>query len=556
MSSSRPLLSIEELSVAFADANGIDNEVVTSFSLQVRPKEIVGIVGESGSGKSVSLLSVTQLIDGAKLKAKRVDFSCESMQLKALHTCSDEELATLRGNHISYVFQEPMTALHPLFTCGKQVEEMILAHQNVTKADVKKEVIHLFEEMRLPDPERAYSSYPHQLSGGQRQRVMIAMALANNPDLVIADEPTTALDSVVQQAVIDRMVEGCKTRGAGLILVSHDLNLIKHTVDYLVVMYQGKIIEQGKAEEVVNHPKSEYTKGLLSCQPTFNKRASYLPTIADLANFDGNAFVAKKTAIRSLQPVLIDQEKPLMSITNLSKSYIKGKQVTVALKRIDLDIFSGETLGLVGESGCGKSTLAKILMKLLDYDSGEILFEGTPLDQNRKRFARKVQMIFQDPYSSLNPNMSVGETIAEPMLVHGLAKNKKEAKVKVSDLLIEVGLTEESFNKYPHAFSGGQRQRISIARALSVEPELIICDESVSALDVSVQAQILNLFNQIKRNRKLTYVFISHDLNVVSYFCDRIAVLEKGVIVELDSSEKISTHPEHDYTKMLMGHQH
>ncbi|MCB9261637.1 MAG: ABC transporter ATP-binding protein [Flavobacteriales bacterium] len=544
------LIDVQNLNIYF-DSNNQPIQVVKNFNLTLQTGQIVGIVGESGSGKSVSLLSLTRLIENARLQSDKMSFFVENEEIDLLHA-NQSQLRKIRGNHISYIFQEPMTALHPLFTCGFQVAESIMLHQHLDKNKALKKAIELFDEMRLPNAEAVAQSYPHQLSGGQRQRVMIALALANNPDVVVADEPTTALDSILQKDITEKMVMSCKQRQTGLVLISHDIKLIQEYTDHLIVMYKGSMVEQGKTADVVQNPQSIYTQSLLQCQPNLSKKSQVLPTIHELANYDGNSFIPKSfvNTLFEFKPI---ENEAYISISNLNKTFRNKNRTIQALANINFDIFKGETLGLIGESGCGKSTLSKIIIGLLQADSGEILFSGKPAYKQRKEFAKKVQMIFQDPYSSLNPSMKVGKIIGEVLSVHGITDTKSETKLKVEQLLIEVGLKPSDYDKYPHEFSGGQRQRISIARALAVEPDLIICDESVSALDVSVQAQILNLFNQLKATRQLTYLFISHDLNVVSYICDRILVMQNGEIVEQGSAEKIVTNPENSYTKVLLS---
>ncbi|MFT5513709.1 MAG: peptide/nickel transport system ATP-binding protein, partial [Bacteroidia bacterium] len=520
------LLNIENLSITFPSNDG-PTEVVHGFDLSLQAGQVIGIVGESGSGKSVSVLSITKLISNAKLSAQRVTYTPTGGNEINLLKADDVTLEQIRGQEIAYIFQEPMTALHPLFTCGQQVVEALQRHSKADHTTAKKKTIALFEEMQLPEPANMFKRYPHQLSGGQRQRVMIAMALSNDPAILIADEPTTALDSVLQKALTKHMVDSCKKRNTGLILISHDLQLIQDFTDEVIVMYQGNIIETGKTSDVVRAPKSIYTQSLLQCQPNFSKKSTVLPTIYELADYEDGKFKVKPFTDQrfTFQPISDD---PYIQVQQISKFFGKGDAKVQALTDVSFDIYKGETLGLIGESGCGKSTLSKIIIQLLEADSGSLLFQGKPANRDRKTFAKKVQMIFQDPYASLNPAMQVGDIIAEPIIVHKLAKGKKEVIAKVEALLEEVGLQAKDYNKYPHEFSGGQRQRISIARALAVEPDLIICDESVSALDISVQAQILNLFNQLKVNRQLTYLFISHDLNVVSYICDRIVVMQEG----------------------------
>ena len=543
------LLHVEDLSVSFL-SEGQPVKVVNSFNLNLEPGKVIGIVGESGSGKSVSMLSITRLLEGGKVTCAKMEVQ-DADHMLDLQAIEPAVLESIRGRVISYIFQEPMTALHPLFTCGQQIEESILWHQDKTATEARRTAIDLLDEMKLPNPERVHASYPHQLSGGQRQRVMIAMALANDPQVIIADEPTTALDSILQKELVENMVSSCKKRNAGLILISHDINVIRSYTDELIVMYKGDTIESGPTQQVINRPQSIYTESLLQCQPTFTKHGQWLPTIHELADYEDGEFTKKafKPTSFQFQPIGDDA---YIEVSGVSKTFVKKGIETRALQDVSFSIFKGETLGLIGESGCGKSTLSKVIIRLLQPDTGQVLFQGAP-SQNRKTFARKVQMIFQDPYSSLNPVLKAGDIIAEPLLVHRITSGKDETRNKVENLLTEVGLQPSDYDKFPHEFSGGQRQRISIARALAVEPDLIICDESVSALDVSVQAQILNLFNQLKTSRKLTYLFISHDLNVVSYICDRILVMRNGELLEEGDTQKIVTNPDQDYTRMLLS---
>lgn len=542
------LLNVENLNVSFPGKNE-QNQVVYDFGIKLHRGQVIGIVGESGSGKSVSLMSLVRLIENARISASKLTFLPDQTPIDLLRS-TESELETIRGRDIAYIFQEPMTALHPLFTCGQQIEEAIILHQSVSRKEARERCLLLLEEMKLPNPEDAAQKYPHQLSGGQRQRVMIAMALSNNPSLLIADEPTTALDSVLQKSLTRNMVESCKKRNTGLILISHDLQLIKDFTDEIIVMYKGRMIESGETKSIIENPTSPYTKSLLECQPVFERRSQVLPTIHELADFKDGVFVPKpfKPVQFRFAPV---EQTPYIEIKEINKTFSSKKGETKAVDHVSFNIFRGETLGLIGESGCGKSTVSKIITQIIPADSGDILFQGEPATKSRKQFARKVQMIFQDPYSSLNPSMKAGDIIAEPIQVHKLEKGKA-IRNKVNALLNEVGLQSSDYDKYVHEFSGGQRQRISIARALAVEPDLIICDESVSALDVSVQAQILNLFNELKMNRQLTYLFISHDLNVVSYICDRILVMRNGRILESGETEQIVKHPKEDYTRTLL----
>ncbi|MCB9246034.1 MAG: ABC transporter ATP-binding protein [Flavobacteriales bacterium] len=542
------LLDIQNLNIDFPTARGTFR-AVHGLNLQVQAGEIVAIVGESGSGKSVSMLALGRLLsENAILKADKLDYCYNGKMFRTLE-CSEQEMRLLRQHSIAYVFQEPMSALHPLFTCGFQVIEGVCSSGLLSKKEATSKAYALFEELRLPDPERIFHAYPHQLSGGQRQRVMLAMALMSDPDLVIADEPTTALDSVLQRAVIEIMANACKKRNAGLILISHDINVVRDYSDKTLVMYHGNLMETGITEQVLAQPVHPYTKALIACRPSFRSRNFSLPTINRLLEQDGDQFrelpfEAEAYPMRQLS------EEIVCSIRNLRVSY-PGRRKFVALNGIDLDVYKGETLGIVGESGSGKSTLAKVLTGLVTEYSG-VLNYAFGDQSSRKVFARKVQMVFQDPYASLNPNQSVMDCLAEVLKVHRICPSA-EIERSVHELLLEVGLKVEDAHKYPHEFSGGQRQRISIARALAVQPEIIVCDESVSALDVSVQAQILNLLKRLQISRDLTYLFITHDLDVVSYFSDRLLVLRNGEIVESGKTRRIVEDPQSTYCRELFA---
>jgi peptide/nickel transport system ATP-binding protein len=549
---SNPLLRIRNLNIFFGKKSQ-RKQVVFDYNLSLDRGEIIGIVGESGSGKSVSAMSIMRLIDNAELEVESMHLYHSKEDFVDLKNAEAKTLQAIRGKRVAYIFQEPMTALHPLFSCGKQLVENIRTHDKlISFSEARLKTIDLFGEMELPNPIQVFDSYPHQLSGGQRQRVMIAMALCNDPELLIADEPTTALDSVLQRQLIKQMVEGCKKRNSGLILISHDVQLIKNFTQRLIVMYAGKMVETGLTEEIIKSPQNLYTQSLLSCQPSFEKRSFILPTVKELTEENEGEFTAREFQARKLNFQPIDRNEPFIQVKGISKQFEQKGAIIQAVDDVSFDIFKGETLGLVGESGCGKSTLSKILINLINPDSGSVDFLSGR--SSSKSFARAVQMIFQDPYSSLNPSMRVGAMLNEVLSVHGIVKGKTPRKDKISELLKEVGLNAEDASRYPHEFSGGQRQRISIARALAVEPDLIICDESVSALDVSIQAQILNLFNELKISRKLTYLFISHDLKVVSYLCDRILVMKSGSILEASDTESLVNSPEAPYTKHLLSH--
>lgn len=469
------------------------------------------------------------------------------------------------------IFQEPMTSLNPVFTCGYQVQEAIMLHQKVSKEVAKQQTIALFQEVQLPRPEHIFESYPHQLSGGQKQRVMIAMALSCNPELLIADEPTTALDVTVQKTILELLLRLKTERNMGLIFISHDLAVISEIADELLVMYKGNIVEQGPAKQLFEHPQHPYTKGLLACRPAPQRRLKKLPIVADFLNENNEIGIQHLLAINSYTDAEIEQrraqlyrQKPLLQVKNLCTWYpikngIFGK-TTAHVKAVDdisFDIFPGETLGLVGESGCGKTTLGRSILRLVEPTSGNIIFENTDITKLGKSELRKmrrdVQLIFQDPYSSLNPKITVGNAIMEPLQVHKVFDTDQERKAHVLTLLEKVNLLPEHFDRYPHEFSGGQRQRIVIARALALKPKFIICDESVSALDVSVQAQVLNLLRELQAEFGLTYIFISHDLAVVKHISDRMIVMNKGRVEEEGFPEVIYNSPKAEYTKKLIA---
>jgi peptide/nickel transport system ATP-binding protein len=564
-----PLLEINELTISFQGEKAIDN-----ISLKINRGETLGIVGESGSGKSLTSLAIMQLLSKqALLDTGKIVLQLKDKEKINLTQLSEKELRKMRGNHIAMIFQEPMTSLNPVMTCGKQVNEVLMLHKDLSKKEATEKTLQLFEEVKLPRAKDIFNSYPHELSGGQKQRIMIAMAMACEPALLIADEPTTALDVSVQQAILDLIQQLKEKYNTTTIFISHDLNLVSNIADQIAVIYQGKIVEKGATKNIFSNPKHSYTKGLLGCRPPLNKRLKRLPLMEDfLSNSDNddnrlNYLLSTKNEIseveRQKKHFHIYKQKPLLEVKNLAISYPQKKsffgKVLTEVKAVDLvsfSLFRGETLGLVGESGCGKTSLGRSLLLLNKPSTGKILFEEKEILKFRskeiKAFRKKAQIIFQDPYGSLNPRITAGAAIMEPMTAHNLHK-KQDRKHKTIELLEKVGLTPSSFNRYPHEFSGGQRQRISIARALAVEPELLICDESVSALDVSVQAQILNLLNQLKEELKLTFLFISHDLSVVRYMSDRIMVMKAGKIIETKEADELFTTPEHNYTKKLLA---
>jgi peptide/nickel transport system ATP-binding protein len=547
------ILSIKNLSIAFGK-----NEVIHNISYTLDRNEILGIVGESGSGKSVSSLAILGLLPEHISKITNGSISYRDNDLTQL---SNKTFQKIRGNKIAMIFQEPMSSLNPSMTCGKQVEEILLQHTNLSKNQVTEETISLFEKVKLPDPKRVFKSYPHEISGGQKQRVMIAMAVACKPDILIADEPTTALDVTVQNDIVKLLKELQVETKMSIIFITHDLALISEIADRVLVMYKGNIVEQGPVETIFKNPEHNYTKALINARPSLDTRLKVLPTIQDFLSDRIPDEVISTKKRKEIHKKLYSQQ-PLLEVVNIEKEYISKSgwfskpQHFKAVNKISFKLYKGETLGLVGESGCGKSTLGNAILQLDKATAGSILYNGidiTKLSKTETRRLRKdIQIIFQDPYSSLNPRIPVGEAIIEPMKVHKLYASDKERKEKVIDILNRVGLSEDYFNRYPHEFSGGQRQRIGIARTIALQPKLIVCDESVSALDISVQAQVLNLLNELKADFGFTYIFISHDLAVVKYMSDQLLVMNQGKIEELDDADTIYNAPKKDYTKKLI----
>jgi len=551
------MLTIKNLSISFAGHQD-ENQVLFDVSYQLKKNEILGIVGESGSGKSVSSLAILGLLPEKQTKYNSGEINYLGEDLLEYNNADFQEL---RGNKIAMIFQEPMTSLNPSLTCGKQVAEVLERHLNLRASDAKQEVLVLFEKVKLPDPDTIFNKYPHQISGGQKQRVMIAMAIACKPDILIADEPTTALDVTVQREIILLLKSIQEETGMSIIFISHDLALVSEISDTVVVMYKGKIVENGSVSEVFNNPKHDYTKALINSRPSVNERLKVLPTIQDyLNNSISNAVISSCDRERNHE--IIYSAAPLLKVANVDKEYVtKGLLFTKdssfkAVNNVSFNLYEGETLGLVGESGCGKSTLGNAILQLDKATAGEIFYKGediTKISKSELRNLRKeIQLIFQDPYSSLNPRIPVGKAIMEPMQVHKLYKNSSERKEKTIELLKRVGLSEEHFYRYPHEFSGGQRQRIGIARTIAVNPKLIICDESVSALDISVQAQVLNLLNELKEKFGFSYIFISHDLAVVKYMSDQLVVMNKGEIEEIGEADSIYKSPISEYTRSLI----
>ncbi len=553
------LLSVQDLSVSFS-SGGEQKQVLHNISFDIHTHKILGVVGESGSGKSVTSLAIMGL-----LPQKLASITSGSVQYQdhSLLDLTQKEIEAVRGNEIAMIFQEPMSSLNPSMKCGKQVLEILLRHTSLKKSEAKAEVLSLFKKVKLPDPDRAYRAYPHELSGGQKQRIMIAMAIACKPKLLIADEPTTALDVTVQKEIIALLKSLQEEYKMSILFISHDLSLVSEIADHVVVMYQGKIVEYGTTETIFHNPQQEYTRALINARPPIDIRYKKLPTIADFleqTDQDQKREIITKEQREAFHKELYNTP-PLLEVRNVEKSYFTkvglfGKSEFKAVNNVSFKLYEGETLGLVGESGCGKSTLGNTILKLDKADSGQILYRGddiTKLSSSETRILRKeIQLIFQDPFASLNPRLTVGQAIMEPMKVHKLYTNDAERKQKVIELLKRVSLTENHFDRYPHEFSGGQRQRIGIARTIALQPKLIVCDESVSALDISVQAQVLNLLNELKDNFGFTYIFISHDLAVVKYMSDQLLVMNKGAIEEHGDADLIYQNPEKEYTKKLI----
>ncbi len=550
------LLKLDSLAISFLN-NGKENKVVDNCNFSIYENEIVAIVGESGSGKSVTSLAILGLLP------KKISKTTGTIHFKnqVLTDKSDITFKNFRGNEISMIFQEPMSALNPSMRCGKQVAEILKRHTSLSNSEIKSEVIQLFDKVKLPNPKRICSAYPHEISGGQKQRVMIAMAIACKPKLLIADEPTTALDVTVQNDILKLLKTIQQETKMSILFISHDLALVSEFANRVIVMYKGKIVEQGTTAKIFKSPNHKYTKALIGARPSTELRPKTLPTISDFLNDTINTEVIS-TEQRQNKHMAIYNQKPLLEVVDVKKEYLSkqgwfSKPTTFkAVDGVSFKVYPGETVGLVGESGCGKSTLGNAILQLDKATSGIIKFKGkdiTKLSKTELRALRKdIQIIFQDPFASLNPRLQVGSAILEPMKVHGIGSSAEERKTMVLDILKNVGLSESDFNKYPHEFSGGQRQRIGIARTIALRPKLIICDESVSALDISVQAQVLNLLNGLKENYNFTYIFISHDLAVVKYMADQLLVMNKGKIEELGEADSVYANPQSEYTQKLI----
>ena len=566
------LLNVNNLNIYFDGHKG-RTHAVKSVSFDIKRGEIIALVGESGSGKTVAAMSVLSLLDSdvTNISTTEMSFVTKSNKIYNIPELDENTLSQIRGKEIGMIFQEPMTSLNPVMKCGDQISEVLIIHGILKPSEAKKRVFILLKEVGLTDTERIYEAYPHQLSGGQKQRVMIAMAMACDPALLIADEPTTALDVTVQKKILSLLKSLCEKKEMAMLFISHDLNIVKELADRILVMYKGEIVEQGTVREIFHSPKHPYTKGLLSCRPPVKSKLRKLPVLSDFMNdqkLDPDRFTSNENIVSAEEhnSFIRDLEKqtPLLEVTNITTSYTsnpgffwnKPRKFT-AIDQISFKLYKGEVLGIVGESGSGKSTLGRTICKLVDAESGTFVYKGkdlTNIPESQFRSYRKdIQIIFQDPYASLNPSMKVGKAILEPMRVHHMHENDLKIQLsKVYELLENVGLPSGAFEKYPHEFSGGQRQRISIARALSLEPKLLICDEAVSALDVNVQAQVLNLLNELKLKYDLTILFITHDLSVVRFLCDRVLVMKDGTLMETGTVDQVLDAPVSEYTKLLL----
>lgn len=532
--SNNKLLSIKKLTIKIGD-----QIILSNVSFDLKKNEVLGLVGESGSGKSFTALSVLDLIHLKNLKTEgKIIFNG-----RELNELSKKEYQKIRGKEISMIFQEPMSSLNPTMKCGDQISEIIINHEKISKKIAKKRSIELIKKVQLKNPKLVFEKYPFQLSGGQQQRIMIAIAIACKPKLLIADEPTTSLDSLVRNDIISLIKSLQNEYSMSVLFISHDLKLVSKFVDNLIVLKNGIIIEKGFSSQIFNSPKENYTKHLINSSPPKNNRPNRLITSTNKKN----KIISKEE--RADHHLKIYNKNPILKINNLTVFY-KNNQI---LKDISFDLYKGETLGIIGESGSGKSTIAKSILGLIKINNGEILFKNQNTnDISNSIFRKKVQLIFQDPYSSLNSEISIGKSIIEPMIAHKIFNSKHEMKCRAIELLNQVGLSESDFKKFPNQFSGGQRQRIVIARALALNPEIIICDESVSALDVSIQAQILNLLSDLKEKYLFTFLFISHNMSVIKYFTDRLIVLKKGQIIELNETDFLFDNPKKTYTKSLI----
>ncbi|WP_414727675.1 ABC transporter ATP-binding protein [Winogradskyella sp. UBA3174] len=551
------LLNVNSLSVSFFTKES-ETKILQNISFQLSKNSITAVVGESGSGKSISALALMGLLPRKISKITEGSILFNDQNLIDL---DEKSFRQIRGKDIAMIFQEPMSSLNPSMRCGRQVEEILKQHTQLSKSKIKSDVLELFEKVKLPNPKRIFKAYPHEISGGQKQRVMIAMAIACKPKLLIADEPTTALDVTVQKEILELLKEIQRETQMSILFISHDLSLVSELAENIIVMYKGEIVEQGSTESIFKNPKHNYTKALISARPSIEYRLKKLPTIADfMSKTLDNSRISDANRLKNHEKLY--SQKPLLEVIDIEKTYLSkngwfSKDIPFkAVNAVSFKVYPGETIGLVGESGCGKSTLGNAILQLDKATSGILKYKGRDITNLRPSDLRKlrkdIQIIFQDPFASLNPRLSVGNAIMEPMIVHNIGSSDEERRLKVIDILKKVGLDASAFNRYPHEFSGGQRQRIGIARTIALEPQLIVCDESVSALDISVQAQVLNLLNDLKERFNFTYIFISHDLAVVKYMADQLIVMNKGEVEEIGDADEIYRLPKREYTKKLI----
>ncbi|RZH11556.1 ABC transporter ATP-binding protein [Acinetobacter pittii] len=557
-----PLLHVKNLRVSFKGEDKQYIQTVKGITFDIPANTTVALVGESGSGKSVTSLATMGLLPVGQSKID--EQSKIIFEGKDLLSLSRKDMRKICGKDIAMIFQEPMSSLNPVFTVGNQIAEVLCLHMGLSRKQARQRVLELLKEVGIPSPETKIDAYPNQLSGGQQQRVMIAMAIACEPKLLIADEPTTALDVTIQKQIIDLLESLRKRRQMSMLFITHDLALVGEIADKVIVMRHGEIREQGAAEEVLEQPKDVYTRALLYCRPQMSQRPYRLPVTSDFMRQEDDVLVEQSfdaSEIPERKRGLIGDEKIILEVKDLKKSFYSrkglfGKEEFQAVKGVSFKLAKGKTLGLVGESGSGKTTVGLLLMRLHQASGGQAFIEGKDiLSLTEKEFAkyqRKIQIIFQNPYASLNPRFTIGQILLEPMQIHNIGKDDAERKQIALGLLERVNLPEQAYYRYPHEFSGGQRQRIAIARCLTLKPEILICDESVSALDVSVQAQVLNLLQDLQDEFGLSYIFISHDLSVVKYISDQVMVMNHGEVVEIANSDELYAHPQHDYTKRLL----